>query len=65
MITEDQALAIANHELRNEVKAGGLPTLYGYSDHWVATCTYRDDGRPDGFTPARIRISAVDGSVRR
>lgn len=65
MITEDQALEIANRELRDEVKLGGMPTLYGYSDHWIASCTYREGTLPAGVTPARIRISAVDGSVRR
>ncbi len=65
MINEDQALEIAHRELQNEIKAGGMPTLYGYSDHWIATCSYREGTRSDGYTPPQIRISAIDGSVSR
>lgn len=63
MINEDQAMDIANAEFRNETKAAGvLPTLYGYSDHWIASLTYTEAHSGDRTT-RRIRIG-VDGSVR-
>jgi hypothetical protein len=65
MINEDQALDIARAEMQAEIKAGGMPTLYGYGDHWFASCTYRDGVIPAGVTPMRIRIARADGSVLR
>lgn len=60
MINEDEALEIAKKEFSAEIRDGGWPTLYGYSDHWIANCTYPGGGK----TTRSIRINS-NGSVSR
>jgi len=60
MINEDQALDIARREFAAEIKDGGWPTLYGYSDHWIANCAYPGS---NGKKSRSIRIN-LDGTVR-
>jgi hypothetical protein len=60
MIDDNKALEIAQREMSAEIRDGGWPTLYGYADHWVATCMYPGSDR----RPSRsIKISKHDGSV--
>jgi hypothetical protein len=60
MINEDQALEIARQEFSAEIRDGGWPTLFGYPDHWIASCAYPGQAK----TSRSIRING-DGSVKR
>jgi len=62
MITEDKALAIARELLEEEVRQGGLVTLFGMTGRWEAVCTFCDGGKPVS-TPKRYSIDRVDGNV--
>lgn len=63
MITIDKAMEIARAELADEIRKGGVTTLYGYNDHWKANCLFPDGSTPDDHVPRMLRIDAVDGSV--
>lgn len=63
MITNDTALEVARLHLGDEIRRGGLVTLYGFDGYWVANCTF----------PAAASVSSGkghwvvverDGSVR-
>jgi hypothetical protein len=64
MITNDTALEIAREHLREDVTRGGMVTLYGRGDHWVASCAW-PRGRERAEHPIQITISMADGSVKR
>lgn len=63
MITDDRAMEIAREVLADDIRKGGLPTLLGYTDYWLATCTFPDSSMPTGHTPLGFRIDAVTGEV--
>jgi hypothetical protein len=63
MIDEDKAMEIAREELAEDIRKGGMPTLFGYADHWKASCTFPDRSIPEGHKPKYIRIDFVDGAV--
>jgi len=62
MITEDKALETARELLKEEVRQGGLVTLFGMAGRWEAACTFCD-GREPVSTPKRYSIDQADGSV--
>ena len=64
MITVDQALEIAREHLKEEVAIGGMPTLFGVGDAWLANCTF-PDGKGIRENSLKIRIARRDGSVTR
>jgi len=63
MITTDKAMEIARTALSEDIRKGGVTTLYGYGDHWKAICIFPDGGIPDGHTQRSVRIDIADGSV--
>lgn len=63
MITTDRALAVAREHLTKEVSVGGLVTLYRFSDHWMANCSFPEGRGIDRAENRWIKISAEDGSV--
>jgi len=63
MITIDNAFATAREALAHDVGVGGFVTLYGFSDHWVANCTFAGGIGLDKAERRSFKISRVDGSV--
>lgn len=63
MITIDNAFATAHEALAHDVAVGGFVTLYGFSEHWVATCTFPNGNGLDKAQRRSFKISRVDGSI--
>lgn len=60
---QDKALEIIRPYFTKEIKAGGLVTLYGYPEHWLANCTFPDQKNNGAAFGSWFKISRADGSV--
>jgi len=63
MITTDTALTKARETLAPEASRGGLVTMYGFSDHWLANCTFPGGNNRADTNGRTIKIDMADGSV--
>lgn len=63
MITIDNAFATAREALAHDIGVGGLVTLYGFSDHWVANCTFASGIGLGKAERRSFKISRMDGSI--
>lgn len=63
MITIDNAFAAAREALAHDIGLGGLVTLYGFSEHWIANCTFPNGDNLNKAQRRSFKISRVDGSV--
>jgi len=63
MITTDTALIKAREALATEASLGGLVTMYGFADHWLANCTFPSGNGRAKTNGRTIKIDMTDGSI--
>lgn len=63
MITIDNAIAAAREALAHDIGLGGFVTLYGFSEHWVANCTFPNRDNVNKAQRRSYKISRLDGGV--
>jgi hypothetical protein len=62
MISDDKALEIARGLLTEEIRQGGLVTMFGMNGRWEVACTFPEGSVPGAVT-RRYSISYADGTA--